>query len=50
MPGVATATYAERPALLGAAARPSRPLPHSVLRTGHRLAEQFVSNALYGAL
>lgn len=50
MPGVTTGTYADAPPSLAASARPSQPLPHSSLRTGRRIAEQFVSNALYGAL
>lgn len=48
MRGVTTATYAESPPrvrLTGSAAA----LPASPLRTGIRLAEQFVSNTLYGA-
>ncbi len=49
MRGVDTGTYAETPPrvrLTGANAA----LPASPLRTGIRLAEQFVSNALYGAV
>lgn len=50
MPGVETGSYAERPPQIAPGASASRPLPHSALRTGQRVAEQFVSNALYGAL
>jgi hypothetical protein len=49
MRGVATGNYAETPPrlqLTGAAPA----LPASPLRTGRRIAEQFVSNALYGNL
>jgi hypothetical protein len=49
MPGVETGTYADsppEPASLCA----SQPLPANAMRTGMRLAEQFVSNTLYGAL
>ena len=50
MPGVTTGTYADTPPTVAPSARPSQPLPHSSLRTARRVAEQFVSNALYGAL
>lgn len=51
MPGVTTGTYAEGPPTPSAAPRPpSHVLPASALRTGRRMAEQFVSNTLYGAL
>ena len=50
MPGVTTGTYADTPPGIALSARPIQPLPHSSLRTGRRIAEQFVSNALYGAL
>lgn len=50
MPGVTTGTYAASPPTVTASAPPSQPLPASALRTGRRLAEQLVSNALYGAL
>lgn len=50
MPGVTTGTYARTPPAIAVPPLLSEPLPHSTLRTGRRLAEQFVSNALYGAL
>lgn len=50
MQGVECGTYADNPPPLRSSARPSEPLPASTLRTGMRLAEQLVSNALYGAL
>lgn len=50
MPGVTTGTYASSPPAVVPPAQASQPLPPSVLRTGRRMAEQFVSNALYGAL
>lgn len=50
MDGVETGNYRDNPPALSPAARPSQPLPASPLRTGQRIAEQFVSNALYGAL
>lgn len=50
MPGVTTGTYAATPPAIASPARTSAPLPPSVLRTGRRIAEQFVSNTLYGAL
>lgn len=50
MPSVTTGTYADTPPSVALSPRPSQPLPHSSLRTGRRIAEQFVSNALYGAL
>lgn len=50
MPGVTTATYADAPPAVPRADRISQPLPPSALRTGRRMAEQFVSNTLYGAL
>jgi hypothetical protein len=47
MRGVTTGTYAVNPPRLHlAGAAPA--LPASTLRTGRRIAEQFVSNALYG--
>ena len=48
MPGIATGTYASNPPLVGDA-RHSPVLPFNPLRTGLRLAEQAVANALYGA-
>jgi hypothetical protein len=50
MPGVTTGTYADSPPVPSAASLPSHLLPASPWRTGHRMAEQFVSNTLYGAL
>ena len=50
MPGVTTGTYADTPPTLRTSIRASQPLPPNAMRTGRRMAEQFVSNALYGAL
>lgn len=50
MPGVTTGTYADTPPGVRSPIRASQPLPPSAMRTGRRMAEQFVSNALYGAL
>jgi hypothetical protein len=50
MPGVTTGTYADGPPMPCAVRPPSDVLPASPWRTGHRIAEQFVSNTLYGAL
>ena len=50
MPGVTTGTYADTPPSPRLTTGPNALLPASAVRTGHRLAEQFVSNALYGAL
>ncbi|QIQ87043.1 hypothetical protein [Erythrobacter sp.] len=50
MRGVETATYADNPPDIAPHAAPSEPLPADPLRTGLRVAEQFVSNTLYGAL
>lgn len=50
MPGVETGTYAANPPPLAGQGTASLPLPANAMRTGMRLAEQFVSNALYGAL
>jgi hypothetical protein len=50
MPGVTTGTYADTPPTLRTSIRASQPLPPNAMRTGRRIAEQFVSNALYGAL
>lgn len=47
--GVTTATYAERPPAVAAAAGPAPVLPHSRWRSGRRLAEQLAGNLLYGA-
>lgn len=49
MPGVETSSYADNPPPLTCPTRQSVPLPASAMRTGQRLAEQFVSNTLYGA-
>lgn len=48
MPGMSTATYADRPPVVRAECRANRPLPHDPLRTARRYAEQALSNALYG--
>lgn len=50
MPGVETGTYSANPPPLAGQGTASSPLPANAMRTGMRLAEQFVSNALYGAL
>jgi hypothetical protein len=50
MPGVTTGTYAESPPMPSAGGAPGDLLPASPWRTGQRIAEQFVSNTLYGAL
>jgi len=50
MRGIETGTYTQTPPPLSCAPGPSQPLPASAMRTGMRLAEQFVSNTLYGAL
>jgi hypothetical protein len=50
MKGVTTATFRDDPPLLIADASRSYPVPATALRTGMRLAEQFVSNTFYGAL
>ena len=47
VPGLTTATYAQRPPQIEGAV--PAPLPHSPLRTLRRLAEQALGNALYGA-
>lgn len=48
-PGVTTATYAAHPPQALPASTPAALLPHSLLRTGWRFAEQAAANALYGA-
>jgi hypothetical protein len=48
MPGVTTATYAERPPAVGSGPVPAPILPHNGLRAAMRMAEQAVSNTLYG--
>lgn len=50
MPGVTTGTYAETPPGIASGTLTSRLLPPSAMRTGRRMAEQFVSNTFYGAL
>lgn len=50
MPGVTTATYADAPPRISSAGSAPQPLPANPIRTGRRLAEQFVSNTLYGHL
>lgn len=50
MRGVTTGNYAGSPPSPRLTTGPNELLPASAIRTGHRLAEQFVSNALYGAL
>lgn len=50
MRGIETGTFADSPPRLSASSVQSQPLPASPVRTGLRLAEQFVSNTLYGAL
>jgi hypothetical protein len=49
MRGVTTATFRDDPPPLGGGLAPRQPVPATALRTGMRLAEQFVSNTLYGA-
>lgn len=49
MRGVTTATFRDDPPRLAPGGEPSQPVPATALRTGMRLAEQFVSNTLYGA-
>ncbi len=50
MRGVETGCYARTPPTISLTGRDHELLPASALRTGQRLAEQFVSNTLYGAL
>lgn len=50
MRGVTTGTYAETPPALRLTGGANQPLPANPMRTGIRLAEQLVSNALYGSL
>ena len=45
---VTTGTYASNPPQLGAHNRTAAVLPFNPLRTGLRMAEQVLSNALYG--
>ena len=49
MRGVTTGTYSETPPTLQLTG-PTPALPASPLRTGRRIAEQFVSNTLYGSI
>ncbi|MEE4318077.1 MAG: hypothetical protein V2I74_13955 [Erythrobacter sp.] len=50
MRGVETGNYRDNPPPICALGSTSHPLPASTMRTSMRLAEQFVSNTLYGAL
>jgi hypothetical protein len=50
MPRVGTGTYADSPPTVPTRSRASAPLPARAMRTGMRVAEQLVSNTLYGAL
>jgi hypothetical protein len=50
MRGVETGSYAATPPTVPALTRGSDPVPASPVRTGMRIAEQLVSNTLYGAL
>jgi hypothetical protein len=50
MPGVETGNYRDTPPMIRAYGSANEPLPASAIRTGRRLAEQFVSNTVYGAL
>ena len=47
--GVRTATYADTPPVVRDSPGKTSVLPHNPLRTGRRLAEQALANALYGA-
>jgi len=49
MPGVTTGTYAASPPAAEPSSETAPVLPHNPLRTGRRLVEQAVANALYGA-
>jgi hypothetical protein len=46
---VETGCYTRTPPAIRLTSGQHEPLPHSAMRTGLRIAEQFVSNALYGA-
>jgi hypothetical protein len=48
-PGISTDNYRDTPPILPNPHAHSEPLPASALRTGQRLAEQLLSNTLYGA-
>jgi hypothetical protein len=52
MPGVKTGNFLDSPLLQSGprSAQAPEPLPANIFRTGRRLAEQVVSNTLYGAL
>jgi hypothetical protein len=50
MRGVTTGSYCATPPTLQLTGGGSHPLPASPMRTGRRIAEQLVSNALYGSL
>lgn len=50
MPGVETGNYRDTPPQIRAYGFANEPLPASAIRTSRRMAEQFVSNAVYGAL
>ncbi|NCP14764.1 MAG: polysaccharide deacetylase family protein [Sphingomonadales bacterium] len=50
MRGVTTGSYAEMPPALRLTGTCQQPLPATAMRTGMRMAEQLVSNALYGAI
>lgn len=50
MRGVSTGTFRDDPPQLALTGKPSQPVPATALRTGRRIAEQFISNTLYGAL
>jgi hypothetical protein len=50
MRGVTTANYRDDPPCIAPADLEAEPLPADPLRTGLRVAEQIVSNTLYGAL
>lgn len=50
MKGVRTGSYRDTPPLHGTSFNHREPLPANALRSGLRMAEQLVSNTLYGAL
>jgi hypothetical protein len=50
MRGVTTGTYADAPPRPHIGTHQSQPLPVNAMRTGRRMAEQFLSNTLFGAL
>jgi hypothetical protein len=50
MRGVETGSYVHTPPAPRLTLGPNEPLPATAIRTGMRVAEQFVSNTLYGAL